>query len=86
MGERAELENDPVSLRNDDVAVDRAASWLQTRPPVGEHHEEVRHTDVAIVVELRWLGRQTGPAVETAGVSGGDVDSSVCNCMKTICR
>ena len=38
MGERAELENDRVSLRTDDLAVlvDRIASFLRTRPPVDE--------------------------------------------------
>ncbi len=41
MCETAELENDRVSLRHDDLAVDKAASFLRTRPPVGEEGEEV---------------------------------------------
>ena len=39
VGERAKLENDRVSLRDDDLAVDRATSFLRTRPPVGEEGE-----------------------------------------------
>ena len=38
--ETAELENDRVSLRTDDLAVDRAASFLRTRPPVGEEGDQ----------------------------------------------
>ncbi len=34
------MENDRVSLRYDDLAVDRAVSVLRTRPPVGEEGEE----------------------------------------------
>ena len=34
-------------MRNDDLAVDRAASFLRTRPPVGEEGEEVGCADVA---------------------------------------
>ncbi len=51
MGERAALENDRGSLRNDDLAVDRAASFLRTRPPVDEEGEEVGCADGAVVVE-----------------------------------
>ena len=48
VGETAELENYRVSLRNDDLAVDRAASFLRKRPPVGEEGEEIRCSDVAV--------------------------------------
>ena len=41
VGRTAELENDRISLRDDDLAVDRAASFLRTRPPVDEEGEEV---------------------------------------------
>ena len=52
VGERAELENDRVSLRDDDLAVDRAASlFLRTRPPVGEEGEEIGRADGVLVGE-----------------------------------
>ena len=51
VGGTAELENDRVSLRNDDLAVDRATSFLRTRPPVGEEGEEVSGTHTAVAVE-----------------------------------
>ena len=52
VGRTAELENDRISLRDDDLAVDRAASFLRTRPPVGEESEEVGCADGAIPVEV----------------------------------
>ena len=55
VGERVELENDRISLRDDDLAVDRAASFLRTRPPVGEEGEEVGCADGA--VEAIQVGR-----------------------------
>ncbi len=55
MGGTAEFENDRVSLRNDDLAVDRAASFLRTRPPVGEEGEEVGDADGAVdVSQTNW--------------------------------
>ncbi len=52
MGGRAELENDRVSLRNAGLAVDRAASFLRTRHPVGEEGEEVGDANLAVAVEV----------------------------------
>ena len=63
---RAELENDRVSLRNDDLAVlvDRAASFLRTRPPVAQQHEQILHVNAAAKVEVGetiFLGRARSP-------------------------
>ena len=52
VGGRVELENDRVSLNNDDLAVDRAASFLRTRPPVDEQGEQVGRADGAVAVEV----------------------------------
>ncbi len=60
----AELENDRVSLRYDDLAVDRAASFLRTRPPVGEEGEEVACADVAITVEVGGAAFARAPRCE----------------------
>ncbi len=46
------MDNDRVSFRNDDLTVDRAASVLRTRPPVGEEGEEVGCADGAVAVEV----------------------------------
>ncbi len=54
VGGTAELENDRVSWRNDDLAVDRTASVLRTRPPVDEEGEEIGCADVAVFVEVGW--------------------------------
>ena len=49
------MENDRVSLRDDDLAVlvDRVASFLRTRPPVAQQEEQILHANVAAVVEVR---------------------------------
>ena len=39
-------------MHNDDLAVDRAASFLRTRPPVDEEGEQVGCADGAVVVEV----------------------------------
>ncbi|MEE9129327.1 MAG: hypothetical protein V3T84_04865 [Phycisphaerales bacterium] len=64
VGERAELENGRVSLRNNDLAVDRVASLLRTRPPVDEEGEEVGCADVAIVIEIRRTAQVSPPGGE----------------------
>ncbi len=51
VGQTAELENDRVSLRNDDLAVDRAAFFLRTRPPVDEQPGRFARAGSAGVVQ-----------------------------------
>ena len=67
VGEIAELENDRVSLRNDDLAVDRAASFLRTRSPGAQQDEQILHADVVVTVEIGGavsLGRTRPPIAE----------------------
>ena len=66
MGGRAELENDRAPWRNADLAVDRAASFLRTRPPVGEEGEEVGWDYVAVAVEVGGaMANRADPTVTT---------------------